>query len=607
MSFIKKKNKYLERVSSENSYSSYCNFAEFMRNNIDKKTIPQFKISILRNVTLEPLIPVLEGEVGLIGMQPDLYLGDFDSIATDVFNPQSDYFLHNPDLTILFQWLDGIAPSLVESSLTLSKEKVAETIHNVVATIKDQINAIRVHNSNSIIINNFPQIHRPSLGILDLQSDKSESLMYNRLNQAILELTQEEQNLFLFDLAGLYSRLGTLSAFDERHWTIAKAPFSKTSLVPIGQELGRFVRALTGNARKCIVLDCDNTLWGGIIGEDGMEGLKLGQNYPGNGFLALQKEILNLYHRGVIVALCSKNNEADVLNVLQKHPEMILKEEHIAAHRINWNDKADNIVSLSEELNIGLNSFVFLDDSEFECERVKEALPEVKVINLKNPTSSFKSLLKEQGLFDSLSLSYEDLFRTKTYQSNQFRKEMRASTSSLEEYLSNLEIKVRIEKVEEQQIPRVSQLTQKTNQFNLTTRRYTESDIRRFTQQKQSDVFYLWFKDKFSEFGIVGTAILSYDDEIVSIDSFLLSCRALGRGLEQALLISLLNTAKENKYKRMIGHYVPTKRNMQVEKFYQTNGFKISEKIEAEYFIDITSSNEKLFKMPKWITFLDKE
>jgi FkbH-like protein len=289
----------------------------------------------------------------------------------------------------------------------------------------------------------------------------------------------------------------------------------------------------------------------------------------------LQHEILNLHHRGVILAICSKNNEADVLEVLRDHPDTVLKEEHFAVRQINWDDKVTNLRRIAAELNIGADSLVLLDDSAFEVDFVRQEMPEVAVIALPPKAyASYRSLLTSPGWFDSLSFTAEDRRKNAMYGENRERKALESASSSLEDYLAKLEIEVEIAVPSEIDVPRVAQLTQKTNQFNLTTRRYTESDVRAFIASDRADVFALKVRDRISDSGLVGVAILTYADRTATVDSFLLSCRVIGRGVEDALLSFVVRHALDTVgCDRVSGTYVPTAKNAMVADFYARHGF----------------------------------
>jgi FkbH-like protein len=345
----------------------------------------------------------------------------------------------------------------------------------------------------------------------------------------------------------------------------------------------KFVRAARGKARKCLVLDCDNTLWGGIVGEDGMASLQISPDYPGSIYREFQLYVLSLHDRGVILALCSKNNEADVWDVFRKRPEMILQEQHISAAQINWNDKVSNLRRIAEDLNIGLDSLVLVDDSEFEIQMVRELLPEVATILVppKN-ASEARDILARCGYFDSLVVSAEDRKRGQMYRVETQRRRLRSASVDLSSYLASLEISVRIEPVGELSLPRAFQLTQRTNQFNLTSHRYSMGDLSAFHKSTDHDVMILRVTDRFGDYGVVGVAILRHKQATTEIDSFLMSCRVMGRGVEQAFLAACLDIAHRRASHVVYGRYIKSAKNGLAEEFLDNSGFELTSEHDGE-------------------------
>ncbi|MDP9202134.1 MAG: HAD-IIIC family phosphatase [Gemmatimonadota bacterium] len=563
----------LERVRVEGTYTAYmaaANALAALRRQSDESA---FRIGVLRNYTVEPLLPIMEVELAREGIMTRTYVGDFDAVAADALNPESRLAQFDPQAVILALWLEGLSPSLVGRFPSLEPDEVVGETHRLLTYVREMIEGIRRFSQAPILLNNFPLPARPALGILDAQSEDSQAESFLSLNRGVRVIAKEVGNVFIVDYMSLIASVGMAEAFDERNWVHRGSPMGPRALVPIGREYAKFFLALRGKARKCIVVDCDNTLWGGIIGEDGMQGIQLGEGHPGSTYTALQRELLNLHDRGVLIALCSKNNEADVFEVLRSHSGMLINEAHIAAHRVNWEDKAANIRAIANELNIGLDSLVFVDDSVFECDLVRQQLPEVAVVELRKDFGSLASQLARYGYFDSLGASKEDRLRTAHFKAETGRRELRSSASSLEEYLERLAMVAEIGPATDEVVPRIAQLTQKTNQFNLTTRRYTETDIRRFMEADSKEVLYLRLRDNVADLGIVGVAILQVSDGIAEIDSFLISCRALGRGVESVLLEELRLRAEERGCTRMRGVYIPTAKNPQVATFYQSAGF----------------------------------
>lgn len=583
------------------SYSDYCRLS----NQIEKVSSngEKLKIAFLRSFTIEPLLPVVRTKIAQMDYLPEFYIGEYDNIAQEVFNKESGLYKFSADFIVMFQWLEQIAPNLSNRFLSLTGEDdVNDEIERVSQQMSDYISAIRAQTNTTIVLNNFPVLENSTLGILDSQSSQFYYGAFKKLNARLIDIKEQFPGVYILDLERMFSVNGIESSYDKRSWYMAQAPLGKNILVSLGDTLSLYFKSLTGKVKKCLVLDCDNTIWGGIVGEDGLSGIKLGNNFPGAGYLDFQKEILNLHDRGVMITLCSKNNEDDVLEVLNNHDSCLIKKEHLSSYKINWNDKATNIEGLAQELNIGLDSFVFVDDSEFECNLVRERLPMVEVIQA--PKQSFKlpGLISKTGLFDSLTYSREDRKKNSMYRSDKIRKKILSESNGIEDYLRKLGLKAELGTPAKDEISRVSQLTQKTNQFNLTTKRYTEADIHQFIDSDEYEIFRLKLSDNTSELGIIAAVIVSLDGDDADIDSFLMSCRALGRGVEKTILSYLLSYLKDKNIKTINGQYRKTKKNEQVRNFYSDHGFDcILDTDDEKNFKIYLGSTNGLLAQPDWI------
>ncbi len=562
-------------LNNDKSYKNYMlisNYINKHRGIIDDKS--SIRLAILRNFTVEPLVPVLEGEFLLEGFVPEIYVNNFDNINQDILNDNSDLYNFSPEIVIIIQWLEILAPELFQNYSMLDSERTNEIIERVICNIDNLINTYKSKSKAPLLINNFPITSFPTMSALDAQSSNSLTNIILKINSRLIDLVKKFSNVYIVDFFSIFLRFGFKDGFDKRNWYMASAPLGKNILIPLGQEYIKFLRFLKGKQKKCLVLDCDETLWGGIVGEAGFNGIQIGNNYPGICYKSFQYEILNLYNRGIILALCSKNNEHDVIEVLNKHDGMVLREEHFSTYQINWDDKATNIARIAKDLNIGVDSIVFMDDSEFECNLIKERLPEVSVINLPKFPSLYKEIINTCGLFDSIFITEEDRIRTKTYKDNIKRKKIYEESSSIDDYLSSLSMEVEIGKVSEINVARISQMTQKTNQFNLTTKRYTEEEILEFIRNND-DVFYLKVKDNISDMGIVGTVIIKYINEVAYIDTFLLSCRVIGRNVEYPFIEYVVKNAYKRGCSQINGRYNITSKNNQVSLLYKKLGFDL--------------------------------
>ncbi len=532
-----------------------------------------FACAILSNVTIDLLEPYLAYAARREGMDLSVAKGDFDNILQEAMGGGSGAVNESAQAIIVTLWLPAFSNILGFAFAQASPAAVAEEIARVSDYCAATIRALRQRSAVPILWISFERPAWPAYGIADAAMPVSHSRAIDELNAGVAERLKEARNAYLVDLGACQQRVGANNFYDWRYWHIASAPFTRDALGEIAWQTFRFLRALTGRTKKCLVIDCDNTLWGGIVGEDGIDGIKLGDASHGSAYRDFQREVLNLYHRGVVLAICSKNNLADVTEVLQKHPGMLLREEHFAVMRANWEDKAANIRAIASELGLGLDSLVFVDDSEFEANLVRSMLPEVEVllVSSNQPARNWQ-VLAECGLFDSLQLSEEDRSRGQMYRAEAKRKELKAGAIDLNEYLRSLEMRIEARAIQGDEMERAAQLTQRTNQFNLTTVRLTRDEL----QQRLASGGYilrsLRLADRFGDYGTIGFAMIRAGETAV-IELFLLSCRALGRGVETAFLSVCVDDARKAGAQTVVGRYVPSKKNGQVAEFFSTHGF----------------------------------
>ena len=393
-------------------------------------------------------------------------------------------------------------------------------------------------------------------------------------NKYLRSLASERSNVRYVDLPDFTRRYSSSQLFDWRFYFISQMGIKPKLASDFSCWFDDGLREISLCRKKCLVLDLDNTLWGGVLGEDGIDGIKIGGDYPGKAFLYFQEGLLELAKRGVILTICSKNNERDVLDLWEKNPFVLLRKEHFSAWRINWRNKADNIRELSEELNIGLDSLVFVDDNPTERELVRQMLPMVEVPEFpKQPYMLPDFLISlSDRYFRVYSVTEEDRRKTEQYKANASRTQERKKFVDFDQYLQSLEIEMRIEPMSSFNVSRIAQMTQKTNQFNLTTRRYSEMDLMGFFSGGWL-IYCLSVKDRFGDNGITGAVLLRPIDGGYEIDSFLLSCRILGKRIEEAFLSGILNMLRNSSVKLVKASYVPTSKNMQVSGFYEQADF----------------------------------
>ena len=553
---------------------SYAEIQDFL-NKKKNDDLPRLNITILRNTIVESITPYLEFLSYKMGFSAEIQIGDYDNIVQESLGLKDGILKKETNCVLIFMKLENFSWNLARNFSALQSEEVQNEIARIQETITNILNGIRKQTDGMILWHGFELPLCPSLGIWDSQISAGQTGLISELNNFLRTALQRVTNAYIVDLNLCLARVGGNTFYDDRYWHIGRAPYSREALCEIASEDFKFIRALKGKNKKCLVLDCDNVLWGGIIGEDGMSGIKLSKTYPGSPYYEFQQEVLSLYNRGIILALCSKNNAADVWEVFNNHPDMVLKEKHIAAAEINWQDKATNIRQIAANLNIGLDSLVFVDDSEFEVNWVREAIPEMTVLHFpKDRAVEYRNMLASCGLFDTLTISAEDRKRGAMYKAEAQRKKLQGEVPDLESYYKSLEMVIDVKFADNFTLPRVAQLTQKTNQFNLTTRRYSEADIKSYMESNDVDVISLKLIDKFGDSGIVGVCILKYIEQKAVIDTFLLSCRVLGRGVEEVFIIHALKLAKQRGFELVIGEFFPTAKNAQVKDFFPKQGFE---------------------------------
>lgn len=562
----------------------------------DTERLLQLRISVLRNVTVESIKPYLQYYAYKMGLGATVTFGEYDNIYQEAVGGRADLLNADTDCVLVFMNLAVLSPRLANCFPELESEEIWQEVKRIEEHIQAVLTGIRAQTNAAILWHAFEMLMYPNFGIWDYQTNSGQTGTIELLNKSLREVVGKTVNTYVVDVNLCIYRIGAKSAYDLRFWHIGRAPYSREALHEIAFEDSKFIRAFKGKNKKCLVLDCDNTLWGGIIGEDGLEGIKLGRTHPGSAYCEFQQEIVNLYNRGVIIAICSKNNEQDVWEVFRKHPDMVLREAHIATAQVNWEDKATNLLRIAEDLNIGLDSIVFVDDRPAETSLIEELLPEVETILLpQDEPTKYRTVLASCGLFDTPLISEVDRKRGRMYKAEIDRKHLRARLSDLLSYYHSLEMVLEIRLADSFSIPRIAQLTQRTNQFNLTTRRYSEADISAFAEDPRVDVLYARLSDKFGDSGIIGVCILRYAGRRAVIDTFLLSCRVLGRGIEDAFLQHALELAGKHGSEVAVGEFCQTRKNEQVKGFYSKQGFRMvhleDEAVDETFVVELSAQS----------------
>jgi FkbH-like protein len=561
------------------------------------------RVALARSFTLEPVVPLLRAAAFAAGLDLTVHLGDFNAYAQEMLDESSALYRFAPEVVILAVQTRDAAPELWLNHADLTPEACETAIQRVLSQFRDCLRAFRSRSQAHLIVHSLELPLAPARGVLDNQAEPSQSEAIRRVNRELRSLVREFKAAYLLDYDALVARHGRARWHDERKWLTARLPIAAAHLIDLANEWLRFLHPLLGKTAKALVVDLDNTLWGGVIGEDGMEGIQVGPEHPGAAYQALQRAMLDLYRRGILLAICSKNNYDDAMEVLRHHPGMLLREQHFACLRIDWNDKAQNLREIAAELNIGTDALAFFDDNPVERERVRAELPEVAVIELPRDPLEYAQTLRDCPLFERLSLSEEDFQRGGYYAGQRQRTQLEQSLTTREDFYRALDQEAEIAPVAPATLARVAQLTQKTNQFNLTTRRYTEQQIAAMASRSDWRVLSIRVRDRFGDNGLVGVAITHDSGEVCEIDAFLLSCRVIGRTVESAFLAHLAETARARGIRTLQGWFLPTKKNTPARDFYPQHGFQPAAQ-QGDASLWMLDLSQARLAFPEWIKII---
>ena len=584
--------------------SDYFNLYRKLKNKPNNGKYEKLKIAILSSFTANGIKEVLFVKCNKLGINCDFYVGNYNQHSQEVLDKNSGLHKFKPDLTILFIDARSIFGNKYllpygmddKSRKTFAEEKLQE--------INSLVEKLKLNSKAKILLHNFEVPAFSPLGILENKHKFGFIESVEALNSELRAAFKNDEQVFVFDYDAFCSKIGKNNAIDYKMYYLGDMKLNLQFIPELCEEYLGYVKPLASITRKCIVLDLDNTLWGGITGEDGLGGIKLGPTPEGRPFMEFQQYLLSLFNRGVILAINSKNNYDDAIEVFRKHPHMALKEDNFAAMQINWNDKIANMKVIAEELNIGIGSFVFIDDDKANRQMIREAFPEINVVEMPEDPSLYLKTLIDLNDFNAFQITEEDGKRGHMYVQQRKRTEAQKSSTNLAGFLKSLNMVVTAERANKFSIPRISQLTQKTNQFNMTTRRYMEDAIKKFSEDKNFLVFSVKVEDKFGDNGITGAAIVKKGKDAWSIDAFLLSCRIIGRKVEETLLAYIAREAKKAGAKKITADFIPTNKNSVAKGFYKSSGFNIVKKENEKEVWEYDP--EKNYKFPDFIKFMEK-
>lgn len=538
-----------------------------------KKTytgLKAIKCAVLADSASQLFCQALKGYGYTIGLEIQIWEADYNQILQTIQDESSELYTFSPDFIIIFESSKKLLSKFYACSLQQKKAFAEEHIR----LVDTMVNTIRMKLNSNIIYLNLPESDDNIFGNFANKTDTSFIYQQRKLNFKLMNLAIRNNNLHICDVSLIQNRKGSENIINPQLYINTDNVFDIDALPYIAKSITDIMLPFTGRLKKCLIVDLDNTLWGGIIGDDGLEKIEIGELGIGKAFTEFQKWIKQLKERGIILAVSSKNTEEIAREPFEKHPDMILKLDDFAVFAVNWNNKADNIKYIQSVLNIGFDSMVFLDDNPFEREMVRSYLPDVTVPELPEDPAEYLSFLYTQNFFETISFTEEDNIRTIQYQQEASRKILQQSFVNEDEFLQSLGMEAGVKPVEKFSLPRAAQLTQRSNQFNLRTIRYSDEQIKDILADNKKQTLTISLKDKLGDHGLISLIILeNKSPKEIFIDTWIMSCRVLKRGVENFTLNQLVELAKNYGYLKLVGEYLPTPKNGIVKDHYLNLGF----------------------------------
>jgi FkbH-like protein len=544
------------------------------------------KIAILGDSATQLLVQAIKGYAYEARMRFECFEADFDQIERQIFDPSSDLYKFNPEHVLIFQSTQKIINKFYSSDEE-GKEHFSEKL---IAKTKEICNALNSRLSCKIILSNLSEVDDNVFGNYFNKIKKSAGYQVRRYNYKLMNICQEFNNLFINDINMLQNRYGLSFVFDPKMYINSSMVYSIDFLPVAAKNSVDIISAISGSFKKCLILDLDNTLWGGIIGDDGIENIQIGNFGIGKAFTEFQQWAKQLKQRGIILAACSKNTEHIAKEPFEKHPDMILTLDDFAVFVANWNTKVDNIRYIQSVLNIGFDSIVFCDDNPVEREIIRIYIPDITVPELPEDPAEYLLYLRSLNLFETATYSQEDTKRTRLYQQEAKRRDVQAEFNSEEDFLKSLNMYSVVQPFNSFTVPRIAQLTQRSNQFNLRTIRYTEEEAKKISNSKEHFTLSFTLEDKFGDYGLISILILKNEYQALFVDTWIMSCRVLKRNMESFVLNNIVELARKNGYNYIVGEYLPTPKNELVKDLYNDLGFNPE---NDKWKIDVRSYENK--------------
>ncbi len=562
-----------------------------LKNNLKKdySGLRKIRLAILSDSSTEFLAVAFRGFGYDLDYDFELYVADYGAIESELLNTSSFLYDFQPEFILVFQSIK----KLQHQFDVLSDERKIDFADAHITQVCAYYDVLLSKNAScKIVYANFPEMFESIFGNYATKLQISFEYQIRKLNFELMNVSQKLGNLFINDLCKIQNQYGVERFYDTRMYVHADLAYALEILPKIAKNTTDIMLALDGNFKKCVILDLDNTLWGGVIGDDGIENIEIGSLGIGKAFSEFQVWLKQLQRRGIILAVCSQNQEDVAKNPFMNHPEMVLKLEDFSIFVANWGSKAENIKHIQKTLNIGFNSLVFLDDDPYQRNLVKTYVDDICVPDLPKDPAEYVSFLCDLNLFETASYSEVDKQRGQYYREEVNRETLKGYYASDAEYLKNLEMTAEVLSFNAYSLPRVLQLIQRSNQFNLRTIRYSEKELQEIALSKTTFALAFSLQDKFGNYDIVSLVILKADSkQELFIDTWIMSCRVLKRGLEDFVLNCVVNIAKREQYERLIGEYIPTQKNALVVDHYSKMLFQQK---GSRWFLDVSAYEQRV-------------
>lgn len=558
------------------------------------------RLGCLSSFTFDPLRYAIELQGVRAGFSVESYIAPYGRFEQVLIDPASPLGAFDANAALLAVRLQDVCPPIYSRFNALTAGEARSLIDGWFTRLESALRTFRGRSKAIVLIQNYDLPAAPAQGIADAGLAHSQTGLIRDANQRLRELAANIPNIYVMDYDGLVARAGRETWSDERTRLFARIPVASRHYWRLAGFYVKHLTPLFGLSKKVLVLDADHTLWGGVVGDVGVHGLQLGQDFPGNAYVEFQQKVLDLYHRGIVLAIASKNEPGAVEQALADHPEMVLRANHFAAMRVNWNPKPQSLQEIAAELNLGLDSFVFMDDSPVECELMRKALPQVLTIQMPKDPAGYPAVIDRLECFEQWTISEEDRQRGALYRAEGERKQLQSAVVDMPTFYRQLEMRMTLHVNHVPHVARASQMTNRTNQFNMHTVRCSEDDIRQTMADGRHMVVTVALSDRFGDNGIIGMAIVQKGTDEWRIPQFLMSCRVLGRTVEQSLLRWIAARAKDEGATRLVAEYVATAKNKPFGGFFGQCGLR---RAGATGDIELweLGLEEPLEALPDWI------